>query len=242
MTTTASALRDHYGAQLNSIFDISLKNRYLYVKTPKVASSTINRRLVMLELIGAPMRQSKVGLHPRVTAAVHLKPYQLPDSMLDEVITSGKYLRFCFVRNPYSRILSAYLDKIVSHAHPSAPVYRHFDRNYAKSDESVSFAEFLSYLQSTLARRDNWDPHWRPMTSILRPDLVPYDVIGRIESFDTDFQEINRRLGGIIPDAPSATPHRTDAGKKMDDIYTDPLRATVRTIYEADFETFGYPR
>ena len=242
MTATATALRDHYGPHLNNFFDISLKNRYLYVQTPKAATSTINRRLIKLELIGAPIKQSKVGLHPRVTAAVHLKPYQLPDALFDEVLTSDKFLRFCFVRNPYSRILSAYLDKIVSHERPSAPVYTHFGRNFAEPGDSVSFAEFLAYLQLTMADRNKWDPHWRPMTSILRPDLVPYDVIGRIETFDADFAEINRRLGGIIPDAPSATPHRTDAAKRVGENFTDTLREAVRAIYASDFDTFGYAR
>jgi hypothetical protein len=242
MTATAAALRAHYGAHLSNFFDISLKNRYLYVQTPKVATSTISRRLIKLELTDTPIKQSRVGLHPRVTAAVHVKPYQLPDALLEEVVLSGKYLRFCFVRHPYSRVLSAYLDKIVSRERPSALVYAHFDRSYSDPEHTVSFAEFLAYLQATLDRRDAWDPHWRPMTSILRPDLVPYDEIGKIETFEEDFQRINLRLGGILPVAASATPHRTDAARKVDEIYTGPLRETVRAIYGADFEAFGYKR
>lgn len=99
----------------------------------------------------------------------------------------------CFVRNPYTRVISAWNDKLVKGFHapdypPSmrklVPQIRRFARVNklpGASDEApVPFATFLSYIESQHEGRRN--QHWDTQTSVLCLEKVSFTHIHQIET------------------------------------------------------------
>ncbi len=69
--------------------------------------------------------------------------------------------------------------------------------------------------------------------------VVDYDVIGRLESFDSDLVRIREMAG--LPDTPLSVRNVGPAGPwaSLFDGRPDLLRR-VRQFYAADFEIYGY--
>ena len=102
-TTCTSILGMNYAA------NVSLKHKYVYIETPKVACSTIKLTLQRLELGDDTFNPSFDDVHDRSFSPL-LSLHSI--SEFEEVLEGDDYFRFCFARNPYVRTLSAYLDKV----------------------------------------------------------------------------------------------------------------------------------
>ena len=99
--------RDDFEYSIN----VSIKHRYVYIETPKVGCSTIKDTLQRMELDYPDLQRSDPEMiHDRNYSPL-LRPAQTWG--LDRLLHSRDFFVFCFVRNPYTRLLSAYLDKIV---------------------------------------------------------------------------------------------------------------------------------
>ena len=90
---------------------ISLKNSYFFHSVGKAANSTVKHFLYLEELKGSGLKCRTV--HDRVCSPL-ISPYQLNNGMVKDVL-EGNFFKFTFVRNPYSRALSCYLDRIKNH-------------------------------------------------------------------------------------------------------------------------------
>lgn len=217
---------------------ISLRHRYVYTAVGKAANSTVKHHLYELEYAGTRFKTK--SLHDRQSAPL-LSPFQLPADLMEEVFTSPKYYRFSIVRNPYSRLLSCYLDRIVPAN--SAP-YRQLVRAMGKPDGAqVSFAEFIE----TICRQKPYDQnnHWRLQTSEICTAAISYHCVGKQENFATDMANIWKHIapGRPAPDFSSENkaPSITSAGNQITQYYTPGLIDMVREAYRDDFVTFGYP-
>lgn len=221
----------------NSAINISLRNKYVYVEVPKVASSTIKSHLNKIEL--ATLMNVSVGPHPEILSSPHVKPYQLSADDLSDILFGDEFFKFTFVRNPYERILSAYLDKIVG----NSPERKQIDNNRKMANrmksEECSFAEFIDTVKKI---PDNTrDKHWRTQFSLTMKNFVRYDYIGKIERFNADVTKIQSISGISFQGIKEFSPHKTEAKSKMDNYYSDKdARDTVLDIYSKDFEVFGY--
>ncbi len=221
----------------NSAINISLRNKYVYVEVPKVASSTIKSHLNKIEL--ATLINISVGPHPEILSSPHVKPYQLSAEDLSDILFGDDFFKFTFVRNPYERILSAYLDKIVG----NTPEKKQIDNNRdmvarVKSDE-YSFGEFIDIVAKI---PDNIrDKHWRTQCSITMKNHIKYNYIGKIERFNADIHKIQHISGINFDGIKEFSPHKTGAKSKIDKYYSDEnLKKSVIDIYDKDFEAFGY--
>lgn len=234
------ALRSQHRRLMDVLFFVSLKHGYLYAQAPKVASSTLNQRLIALELQGTGIAYDETALHLAPYRAVHVRPFQMPKPLLVKTFFGPGTYRFCFVRDPYARVLSAWLDKVGYKQDTAAEVFDHYQRDRADPDTAVSFAEFIAWLEAGRARIGQWNTHWRPMARLLRPDLIPYDKIGRLETFEADFASVSARIGVSPAAAVVAVPHQTRAADRLDEFYTPDLRARVAALYAEDFAAFSY--
>lgn len=233
-------LQDAYGNALNNLFHISVKHRYLFVHNPKVGSTTIKHSLNRLELKGTSVNVHTIPMHPRITESPLIKPFQLSDELFETVLTAPDYIRFSFVRDPYARILSCYLDKI-AHRRPEAKkIYHRLGMDIEDMTQDVSFDLFIDFLHEMRAERGRWDLHWRPQTHILRPRLINYTLLGRMEQFEQDYDRLNEMMNGILPKLVKRGQHDTGARDQIQEFYTPDLRHKVAEIYDRDFEFFGY--
>jgi hypothetical protein len=206
----------------------------IYVETPKVACTTIKRVLQAAEL--GPDRQGERPSDVHVRAASPLLSPGRDRAGFTTALTDATTFRFSFVRNPYSRALSCWLDKMVtnlSERERLAPVLGLDPAN------APSLAAFLT----AVAEQPDWrrDPHWATQTHLLNPHGIRYSFIGRFEAFRPDFSRVcaHLKIEDYAGDLP-ATRHATGASDKVIKHVGEAEGGLIRQIYEADFRNFGY--
>ncbi|WP_415183088.1 sulfotransferase family 2 domain-containing protein [Phaeovulum sp.] len=106
--------------------------------------------------------------------------------------------KFSFVRNPTRRIVSAFNNFFVDFKNKQhrrhLPYIEKFGFNTSRDNE-YNFDIFLNYLtRSFEGDMDRIDPHFRPQFYNVRPDLLSYDFLGRVENLDRDMATITHRL------------------------------------------------
>jgi hypothetical protein len=160
------------------------------------------------------------------------------------MLRSPDYLCFSFVRNPYSRLVSAWKSKLAR----DDPQY---DRLRASIRESCGYPfvdgeragpiAFRDAVECLLGHPAAFDDHWSRQVDVLVADVIGYHIVGRFERFGQDFHAILRRLGApaqVIDIASQVfNPTRPMA---LAAVYDPPLAGRVYDHYLADFETFGY--
>lgn len=233
------ALCDAIGDRMGLPFDIanylchlSNRHKYLYVATPKVACTTLKHCLQQFEMNGK-LSFRHYGEEHFPSLSPLLSPLNNPQVYFD-ALDSEDWFRFTFVRDPFHRALSCYLDKIVASSFERTrllPVL-HLD----PAAGIPSFGEFLKAIAQTPV--EEHDLHWAPQYWLTQPDKVRYHFIGRLERFDEDFAHLSERLG-LTAEA-SAVRHSTQAGDKLASYYGEEEIALVQAIYARDFTTFGY--
>jgi hypothetical protein len=141
---------------------------------------------------------------------------------------------FTFVRNPYDRVLSAYLDKITQ---------PHKQRKIAKFlgkplDTQIEFQDFIKYL----SRGGLYgNIHWAPQSSFLPPNDY-FHFIGHVESLNSDLQHLLPQLFTHLTSINfgKETKNITGASTKRNKYYTSELMQEVSKLYHTDFMRFNY--
>ena len=209
---------------------ISEHDRFFYNRIPKVANSTIVKTLAYCS---ATLR----AIHPDVDGKnFFLRPASV--GIRTALDIKEKYFKFTFVRNPFTRVLSAYLDKIVR-----AGGRRHY-RRYAQwaakkgASKTPSFADFCSYLDDGGLYED---AHWAPQFDCLLIPVSEFDFVGRFERLDTDLHTVLKRIFPVqVVSIQSSGPSKTHASDKLHQHYSDREVEIVGRLYADDFRTFGY--
>ncbi|MFM8895696.1 MAG: sulfotransferase family protein [Actinomycetales bacterium] len=224
---------------------ISLVNRYVYIEVPKAGCGTMKATLGGVE--AARLNQQAVAAvqerpHDATRMTAFIKPFQLPPDLLEEVFTSRRYRRFTVVREPASRLLSAYLEKIrqgLPQAAPVLDVLRQTLGDEAPNDAAqITLAQFIDVVGAQSSRQQ--DPHWRRQYDQLGLPYLNYDAIIHLEDLDDSWSTIAALSS--IPDLREQFYCRnsTGAGARMDEHYTPQLREAVARIYADDYRAFNY--
>lgn len=222
----------HFGVgHIDYLINVSKKYKYIYFETPKVGCSTIKRTLQKLEV-------SDISDIPEDVHKKKLSPLSSPldlEKNFSEYLT-GPYFKFSFVRNPYTRILSCYLDKIIG---IQKSVYLP-KIGYSLTD-NVSFKAFLLAIKEQTYFE--MDVHWMPQHILLAADKIPLDFIGRQENFDNDLAKVLSIITKSDSDVPGITnerPHAVGANKKLQQYLTEDTARLIQEIYANDFSLYGY--
>lgn len=174
------------------------------------------------------------------TSPHSLSSYLNPRSLEEFQYANNTFFKFMFVRHPMERMLSCYLDKMVTSPHSSLPAFRRFvkqkgaklvkkhkrknDRNNKNNrmlatKEQPTFEEFLEFVLSTDLQGVGYDSHWVPFFRYCNPCRIRYDVIGKLETAADDFRYVWDRTGlsskVSIPWVNRATPPPTKTEVKV---------------------------
>jgi hypothetical protein len=181
-----------------------------------------------------------------------------------DALQDRSFFRFAFVRHPWARLVSAYLNLISSRNPVSEPVLQHVHGwrgarmeigpgNYT----DITFREFIEFL--TCGRPRSFNVHWKPQHLFL--DAAQLDFVGRFERLAEDFEVVRRRLGiehalphnnstkysraafdttVLVADWPAMQLKALPAQPAWRQFYTPELRDQVARIYARDIEQFGY--
>ncbi|GFO22696.1 carbohydrate sulfotransferase [Plakobranchus ocellatus] len=150
------------------------------------------------------------------------KPVETIDSFLK------RSTNFLFVRDPFSRLFSAYVDKLLAPNPEFWDTWGLFALQKHRSDPSeksqrcghdVTFAEFLKFVLDLDLSPPTADPHVRPIFDLCRPCDVDYSVIGFIQTFQRDVVYLSSLL--------NVTEAQIEFYKMADDTKRDALEDSV---------------
>lgn len=232
-------------AQFDYHFNFLPRYNLFYVEVSKAGCTSMKSFLLQNILSNTRLAERKKDLiigrpHRSAMPSPFVKPYQIGEQRFIEMMNSGDFTVLAVVRNPGTRLMSAYNDKIVR----KKPQYRklaQFLRNegLATSSEDrpdVSVEVFCKYLMS-LGNSRAFDQHWRPQFEHLSPDVINYTHIVQLEKLDQDLPNA-LAASGLKWDRRQAGKHHTNSTTV--DIGNGPLREALQTVYLRDYDAFGY--
>jgi Sulfotransferase family len=138
---------------------------------------------------------------------------------------------FVILRDPFARLASCFLDKIVSQARPARQLRELVEPDLDLDD--ITFADFVMFLNDAATREANM--HWRPQTSFLVYEH--YDDYFAVETFAEAAATIRNRAGLEVVDARPLTAHGLDRYRLLSsdiDHSTTPVREIARLKCDGD--------
>lgn len=210
---------------------ISPKYKFIYISVPKAASRSLVTALYRKPMIDYGSFEDHNNYSRLLKRNAH---YQ-------------KYFKFTFVRNPWSRAVSAYLDKIKN---PSQDSIRDIISAYPGLKPGMEFGEFIYFLYRKTGRYDILsDRHWiSQYRFFMFKKKIDIDFIGKIENFSKDLLSLKQKLN--LPDL--AAPYlnsrlgwRTEEKKERNPFYyrryyDNNLKNLLAKRYKKDIELFNY--
>ena len=167
------------------------------------------------------------------------------------------YYKFVFVRHPFTRILSAFRNKI----NPGDTYYQRTYgskvlRLFRKSASAtaklrgvgVTFPEFVQYIIYLHKHNQRFDEHWAPFHTLTFPCQIKYDFIGKLENQIEDAEQVlssGFHMNSSNVKFPTETAnHKTgssaeSAEKAYKDIPEEYMEQ-LREVYKFDFMLFDY--
>ncbi|XP_013401785.1 carbohydrate sulfotransferase 11 [Lingula anatina] len=177
------------------------------------------------------------------------------------------YTKVLFVRHPFERLVSYY--RMMFHFtsfesddvsgiswHLFNRVRRLFHRPMIPRDRSKNLTQlfpFRDFIQFVIDHAKNtkdgsWkvdgyvDTHWLPISEQCFPCQVRYDIIGKLENFDEDLDQVAKHIGirqKIL--YPSSMKRKTYGHVKEAFKTLSPQQITeLKRIYSRDFKLFNY--
>ena len=203
---------------------LSKRHRFIYYPIPKVACTTI--KSLILEAEGHHLPDDEEAVHrPELFPEVDLKSPQFEG-----------YFRFVFVRNPWSRLVSCYHNKVVA----QRPVkFSSFAGRYpGVRFESMSFSDFVRFV--CRVPDDLCEPHFKPQADFFSAEEV--DFVGRFERFSEDLIQVIERVGldESLHKYCKMQRMKSDSDKGYTSFYNAETQRLVAEKYKSDVERFDY--
>jgi hypothetical protein len=226
---------------------VSETSRLLYCPVPKVASSNWKYLIRKFEGLDDYFDLSKAH-SPETSGLRYLTDYAPGE--VERLLADPSFFKFAFVRDPYARALSCYMDKFQTREEAYVRTeYRAFlaqlyDWRHARSVDietapRPSFPEFVDELakQGPTAMND----HWMPQALLCGFGEMPYDFVGRMESLAADVDHVFRKIGRPSERFPTQAdigfPASGASESAVDDVVTLEAMAKLRVIFDVDFNS-----
>jgi len=182
---------DYSTKDVNYTLNICPSHQLVYAATPKTGCTTIKVALQIAEkqgLLNVYQSISHIGdIHNPVNS-----PLLFPDTINSHpksYLEGKSFWRFCSARNPYSRILSCYLDKIVNDTRERETAF--FKLGFA-SDATPTLLDFLSRIDGQNVV--DMDTHWMPQSILTGREKINYDYVFYFENFKNNLGKLLNRL------------------------------------------------
>ena len=208
------------GADLQTGNHFNHRRRYVYVSTPKVATTTI------LKFLRSQKEDGPQDLDGPIDILYNKSP---------EVID---YYKFCFVRNPWARVYSCWFDKISTEVKfADVTILSRYKGLYP----NMPFEEFVEWLLTDEGSDSLADRHWISQFRLLEDGhgKLNYDFIGKLENFHSDFLTVINEIGFKSKEIKDGNRFSFDSDSYRK-AYTSYTRKLVATRYAKDIALFDY--
>jgi hypothetical protein len=240
---------------------VTPSRQHVYRVVPKCACSTIGQALYYLDAgqyFDGDIHDAREGVLKWNDPAAR--------SAIQEAMTQGQAHRFTCVRNPYTRILSAFFDKICG-IQRNGRRYRGnlvpllmeqygvevgSETDINDFDQVKSFRRFLLFVRDTVQHRRPIEPdiHWAPMADHIGFTLSQggrMDQILRVEQFAAGLQSaLDARPRthplevGAMPRFNESAAHGPKQAHPTEAYFDDISSYIMNDVYGRDFAFFGY--
>ncbi|MCG5549086.1 sulfotransferase family protein [Halorhodospira halochloris] len=204
----------------------------MWVRVTKAANSTVSATLwAAMGQAGDPIDNSKRSSDKVSRKSSFIRPSALTKKQVAEL--SNNYKKIIFVRNPYTRVLSAYLDK----GRISNDLARKFSNYDGEAGTRAGFEGFCRYLANGGVYED---PHWYPQNRLCPFPSEELDFVGKMENLNSDLNRLLDWLGLPAQDLVRAGPKPTGASGRIAEFYSEESEQIIKSLYSDDFRMFGY--
>ena len=227
------------------------EHRVLYVPVPKSAWTSVLRML--LRPAGLTAESFVRSGKPEVTLAMAIHDTRvwrragvtlgsLPDDVRDRALGEDGWFRFSVVRDPATRLWSAWQSKLLlrepafADAFGDQPWFPRVPRS--SHDVLEDFRVFVASLRERAWKDDVRDKHWAPQHVIV--DRIPLNHVGQMERLGETRDALRAHLGrhGDLT-GPMHHDNRTPLPCSPA-VYDEATASAVRELFAADFTRFGY--
>lgn len=219
--------------------NVSDKYKYVFWENPKVGSTTLLAFLQSQEC--QETASSMKNSHQRKESPLN-RISEYKTIVQDQILFGEEYFKCAFVRNPYTRLLSAYKSKIEKNLPAKYEVLSvlHAEKEVENLDlsEKVSFDQFVDVVCSQSIVDMN--SHWKLQKYQIHADVISYDFIGKLENSGKDFSWLFKKIFGANVSELPISKNATDANRITNDYYSSGLSKKVFDKFEEDFTLFEY--
>ncbi|MGC9261350.1 MAG: glycoside hydrolase family 99-like domain-containing protein [Phycisphaerae bacterium] len=221
-----------------------------YISTPKAACTSLKWWFAELDApefsAYDPLRSYETDPRLTIHDTLHLgcpRMTGLNVAELKKILASQDFFRFALVRNPFTRIFSAWQSKILLREPLQSDRYiaTDFYNQEIKSitDVARNVQSFLEYLDA-----NEWphiaDPHWTPQAEVLRIGKLRYAQIAKVEEPEHLWKNLTDRVGPAAFKDPAQYTYNESLLAYTPLFFTDRSIQLVRKLYAADFMAFDY--
>jgi hypothetical protein len=221
--------------------------KLLFLPVPKSACTTI--LWLLSDLAGIPAERFEKSLQPEVSPALTVHDMSLwePEHRLsfyededrERVLTEDGWLRFAIVRNPATRVWSAWQSKLLLREPRFVDQFADEDYFPGIPQEPFDLVEgFRAFVAALNAPDPPVDVHWAVQHDLV--DQLPLNHIGRVESFGETMQLLREHVGEARWPQTKRRENRTPFSLPPA-AYDEAAAAVLADVYRADAEAFGYP-
>lgn len=207
---------------------INNEKKFIFIAIAKTGSTSITRRFNILE------DPSPEFYH------MHLR------DILDKYPSTKNYFKFCFVRNPYDRLVSLYYDLRSSPGHLkwSYPILKY--KNFTEFVKNLEKSPCFNFI------------HLRPQHEYISiKNEINIDFVGKFENLKNDFKSVEKKLkidhielrhfrkreikSKNINNFFKKILFRQKKNNYLDE-YTEQTKKICYELYQEDFKSFSYDK
>ena len=198
---------------------INANEKFIYIHVPKTAGTSFEHTQL---LDGSTNKHYPISHYNGETYAVDI----------------NDYYKFSFVRNPYTRYVSAVVNHILNPRSVELDIDdKGLQINVLKVPRTELIFGFSEFTHKQLNENINKMTVLKPQYTFLEiDDIMVMDFVGRFENLQDDWMYVSTKLGGYE----ELGHHIKGATLNYDCFYTKELRDIVYKAYERDFATFEY--
>jgi hypothetical protein len=179
--------------------------------------------------------------HKTINSISHnkIKKYCSRSAAFAVTADTSSYNKMVIIRDPYTRLLSAFLDKFGNKRG------QYIDRYGDFSASPNGFSDFVNKL-GVIGVASNG--HWDLQISQMAYPIADYDYIVKFESLHHDLRKfvnsknLDSRHIDLKQQPKSDAQKRTGSDELFDEYYNRDLVNIVHELYQEDFSTLGYKK
>ncbi|OWF50994.1 carbohydrate sulfotransferase 10-like [Mizuhopecten yessoensis] len=191
-----SYMKGGTGLNVKRNFLLDQNHHVFFCRIEKIGSKFIVKFLQKLEEVTMPetiKKEKSIAVKELIKSKQLSLISELPNiSFTDLHRAIMKSFKFLFVREPYGRLVSGYVDKFLM---PNSLFWTTLGKlaskilhnTDVKCGHNLSFPDFIRFVVHTEHTGEHTNRHFTSMCEHCRPCDISYDLIGKMETFRDDF-------------------------------------------------------